>query len=218
MEPSELPPWRNPRKHPRVNLVTQVESLAEGRISLGRVENISVGGMLVLTRDTFEAGSEVVVRFNLPGGGHVEAAARVMHTKPGAQMGIQFLNLTEEDRRAIAGFVQEVKPYNRRSVRLVRRISLFLRWQDSEGNQREEVVETCLWSRNGGALLAEASLKPGTDITLAWPEKGKEARARVVYRRLGGEEGLAELGFEFLEAGNFWGIEFPPDPKLWEPM
>lgn len=217
MEPSAPPPWRNPRKHPRVNLVTQVESRAEGRISLGRVENISVGGMLVLTRETFEAGSEVVVRFNLPDGGHVEAAARVMHTKPGAQMGIQFLNLTEEDRRAIAGFVHQVKPYNRRSVRLVRRISLFLRWQDSEGNQREEVVETRLWSRYGGMVLAEIPLKPGTDVVLAWPD-GKEARARVVYRRQGGEEGLAEVSFEFLEAGNFWGIEFPADPKLWEPM
>lgn len=217
MEPSAPPPWRNPRKHPRVNLVTQVESLAEGRISLGRVENISVGGMLVLTRETFEAGSEVVVRFNLPDGGHVEAAARVMHTKPGAQMGIQFLNLTEEDRRAIAGFVQEVKPYNRRSVRLVRRISLFLRWQDSEGNQREEVVETRLWSRYGGMVLAEIPLKPGTDVVLAWPD-GKEARARVVFRSQGGPDGLAEISFEFLDAGNFWGIEFPPDPKLWEPM
>jgi hypothetical protein len=217
MEPSAPPPWRNPRKHPRVTLVTQVESRARGQTCLGRVENISVGGMLVLTRDTFEAGSEVVVRFNLPGGGHVEATARVMHTKPGAQMGLQFLGLKEEERRAIAGYVQEVKPYTRRSVRLARRVSLFLRWKDSEGNEREEVVETRLWSRYGGMVLAEVSLKPGTDIVLVWPD-GKEARARVVYRGLGGEGGLAELGFEFLEAGNFWGIEFPPDPKLWEPM
>jgi len=217
MEPSAPPPWRNPRKHPRVTLVTQVESHARGQTCLGRVENISVGGMLVLTRDTFEAGSEVVVRFNLPTGGHVEAAARVMHTKPGEQMGVEFIDLKEEERRAIAGFVQEVKPYSRRSVRLVRRMSLFLRWQDSEGNQREDVVETRLWSRYGGMLLAEIPLKPGTDVVLAWPD-GKEARARIVYRGLGGEEGLAELGFEFLEAGNFWGIEFPPDPKLWEPM
>jgi len=217
MEPS-APPWRNPRRHPRVTLVTQVESRARGQTCLGRVENISVGGMLVLTRDTFEAGSEVVVRFNLPGGGHVEAAARVMHTRPGAQMGVQFINLTEDDRRAIVGYVQEVKPYIRRSVRLARRTTLLLRWKDSEGNPREEVVETRLWSRHGGMLLAETPLKPGTDITLAWPEKGKEGRARVVYRGLGGEEGLAEVGFEFLEAGNFWGIEFPADPKLWEPM
>jgi len=217
MEPSELPPRRNPRKHPRVKLVTQVESRALQHISLGRVENISVGGMLVLTRDTFEAGSEVVVRFNLPGGAHVEAVARVMHTKPGEKMGVQIVDLPDEARRAIAAFVQEVKPYSRRSVRLVRRISLFLRWQDSEGSQREESVETRLWSRYGGTLLAETPLKPGTDIVLVWPD-GKEARARIVYRRLGGEEGLAELGFEFLEAGNFWGIEFPPDPKLWEPM
>ena len=217
MEPSAPPPWRNPRKHPRVTLVTQVESRAGGQVCLGRVENISVGGMLVLTRDTFKAGSEVVVRFNLSGGAHVEAAARVMHTKPGEQMGIQFVDLPDEARRAIAAYVQEVKPYNRRSVRLVRRISLFLHWQDSEGNQREDVVETRLWSRYGGMLLAEIPLKPGTDVVLAWPD-GKEVRARIVYRRLGGEEGLAELGFEFLEPGNFWGIEFPPDPKLWEPM
>src|SRR3990167_7024185 len=161
MEPSAPPPWRSPRKRPRVTLVTQVESRAGGQVCLGRVENISVGGMLVLTRDTFKAGSEVVVRFNLSGGAHVEAAARVMHTKPGEQMGIQFVDLPDEARRAIAAYVQEVKPYNRpppayageptphtrRGVRLVPRFSLFLRGQAPEGTRREEVVETRLWSR-----------------------------------------------------------------------
>lgn len=218
MESSEPLPWRTPRKHPRVTLVTQAESHALHRISLGRCDNISVGGMLILTRDTFEAGSEVVVRFNLPGGAHVEATARVMHTKPGVQMGVQFVDLKEENRRAIAGFVQEVKPYTRRSARLARRATLILRWKDLDGNAREEVAETRLWSRYGGMVLAETPLKPGTDIVLAWPEKGKETRARVVYRRLGGEKELVEVGFEFLEAGNFWEVEFPPDPKLWEPM
>lgn len=218
MEPSSPLPWRTPRKHPRVTLVTQVESQVSGRTSLGRVENISVGGMLILSRDTFEPGSEVVVRFNLPGGQHVDARARVAHAKPSAQMGIQFLQISEESRRAIADFVQEVKPYTRRSVRLVRRTALVLRWKDFDGTAHEEAAETSLWSRYGGMLLARTPLKPGTDILIQWPEKQKEALARVVYRRLGGAGNLAEVGFELLEARNFWEIEFPADPKLWEPM
>ena len=46
---------RIPRKHPRVRLLTQVESQTSGASSLGRTENISQGGLLVHTRETFDA-------------------------------------------------------------------------------------------------------------------------------------------------------------------
>jgi len=218
MDSSAPLPWRNPRKHPRVRLVTQVESHTSHQVSLGRVENVSIGGMLILSRETFERGTEVTVRFNLPDGKHVEAQARIAHTKPGEQMGVQFVDISDEARRSIAGFVQEVKPYTRRSVRLARRVSLVVYWKDFDGEEHIEAVETRMLSQHGGMLLAHTPFKPGTDILIQYPEKNKEARARVVHRTLGATGDLAQVGFEFREAGNFWEVEFPPDPNLWEPI
>ena len=93
---------RVPRRHPRVRLVTQVEAT-----SLGRTENISESGMLVVTRDTFEPGTEVRFRFSLPGGRSIEGFGKVVHSKSKAQMGIEFAELTESDRHAIAEFVRQ---------------------------------------------------------------------------------------------------------------
>lgn len=96
-----------PRKHPRVRLVTQVESRASRAVSLGRTDNISVGGALVLSRDTFDRETAVIIRFTLPGGRPVEAQGRVAHAVRGVNMGIQFTQLNEADEKAIKEFVQE---------------------------------------------------------------------------------------------------------------
>ena len=94
------------RKRPKVSLLAQVESRAAKDFSLGRVQNISNGGMLVKTPDTYDHRSEVTVRFNLPPNYHIECQGMVMHFQPRVHMGIQFLQLKEEHREAIAEFVQ----------------------------------------------------------------------------------------------------------------
>ncbi|MFQ5817801.1 MAG: PilZ domain-containing protein [Terriglobia bacterium] len=99
--------WQIPRKHPRVRLVTQVESRASGATSVGRTENISAGGMLVLTRDTFDPSTEVIVRFNLPPRHSIEAQGVVVHARPAASMGIHFAQLKHDDVKAIEEFVRQ---------------------------------------------------------------------------------------------------------------
>ena len=99
--------WRNPRKHPRARLLTQVESQTSGATSIGRTENISQGGLLVYTRETFDASTSVIVRFNLSPGRLIEAQGKVVHVQVGVQMGIQFSQVTDEDRKAITEFVRE---------------------------------------------------------------------------------------------------------------
>ena len=93
---------RIPRKHPRVRLVTQVEAT-----SLGRTENVSVGGVLVVTRETFEANTHVIVRFVLPPDWSIEAPGVVTHSLPQVSMGIKFLKLKDDDRKAIEEFVRQ---------------------------------------------------------------------------------------------------------------
>jgi 6-pyruvoyl-tetrahydropterin synthase len=212
-----LPPWRSPRKHPRVSLVTEVESRATGVKHVGRSGNISVGGVLILGRDTFDPNTEVVVRFRLPTGYPIETGGVVAHRKTGAQMGIKFLRLDEHNRQAIREFVQEVKPYSRRGHRVARRLRLMLRWRDLQGNSHEEQAETLSLSRYGGLLVTKVRLKAGENVFLWWPERQRGAHARIVFRRLGAQGNLAELGFEFLNVENFWGIDFPTDTALREP-
>ncbi len=96
---------RIPRRHPRVRLVTQVESRASGQSSIGRTENISEGGVLVLSRDTFEPETDVIVRFNLAPNQAVQAQGTVVHATPGVSMGIQFVQIRPEDVAAIRDFV-----------------------------------------------------------------------------------------------------------------
>ncbi len=110
MGPQATPPpekRRIPRKHPRVRLLTQVESQTSGASSLGRTENISQGGLLVYTRETFDASTKVIVRFNLSPGHLIEAPGVVMHSLPQVSMGIKFLQLKDDDRKAIEEFVRQ---------------------------------------------------------------------------------------------------------------
>lgn len=216
MEVSFPSTQRPPRRHLRVKLVTQVESQLAGHVSLGRMENISIGGALVLSPETFPVGSQVVVRFNLPGAHSIEVPCRVAREVPGAQMGLQFEALKPDDRKLITQFVDEVKPYRRRSARLPRRVLVEIRWRDLEGGDHQEPAETRLLSLHGGMVLIFTGLKPGTDIVVSRPEKQRETRARVVFRALGGPGGRAEVAFEFLEPGNFWEVHFPDDEARWD--
>ena len=97
-----------PRQDSRVNLVTQVESRSSGATSLGHTKNISAGGLLVESRDTFESQTNVIVRFNLPSGRAVQADGVVVHSESGVHMGIRFMQLKDDDRDIIEDFVQQI--------------------------------------------------------------------------------------------------------------
>jgi hypothetical protein len=89
-------------------LVTQVESRSSGATSLGHTKNISTGGLLVESRDTFESQTNVIVRFNLPSGRAVQADGVVVRSKSGVHMGIRFMQLKDDDRNIIEDFVQQI--------------------------------------------------------------------------------------------------------------
>jgi len=89
----------------------QVEFKATGDYTLGHSQDISEGGLVVVTPETVESQSEIVVRFNLPPytpGVFVESQGVVTHVQPGKSMGIQFLQLTDAQRKAITKFVRQV--------------------------------------------------------------------------------------------------------------
>ena len=102
-------PAEDRRKSQRVGLLTQVESRTATDSSLGRAVSISVGGLLVQTSDTFDAKTEVTIRFNLPPfppGRSIECQGVIVRVQPGVHMGIEFLQMKDEHRKAIAEFVK----------------------------------------------------------------------------------------------------------------
>lgn len=213
---SASPSQRIGRKYPRIPLVARVESLAGGKALSGRAVDLSLGGILVNAHDTLDLNAEVQVRFDLPGGRRLAVRGAVVHSTPGVRMGIKFLTLSTDDLKAIAEYTERVKPYKRRSARLSRHFQVVLRWQDWDGNWREEPADTVLVTQHGGMATTAAKLKPGQDAIVRWPEANREAEARVVFRQLCSPESLSELGFEFLGSENFWGIEFPVCSPLWD--
>lgn len=208
--------WQTPRRYPRLPLTAHVESLASGRSTTGRTGDIGMGGILVLSSETLGPGTEVRVSFELPGGHRVDAPGEVVHASPCGRMGIRFLMLRDSDWDAIADYIEQIRPYKRRSARLPRHLLVSLRWRDREGNWQEEPAETVLISKHGAMIVTPARLKPGEDATVFWPEAGREAEARIVFREIRGAGQLPELAFEFVSDQGFWGIEFPSDTPLWE--
>jgi len=51
------------------------------------------------------------------------------------------------------------------------------------------------------------------EILIWWPEGKRGITARVVHRRASGTAGLLEIGFEFLQDINFWGLDFPEEER-----
>jgi len=99
------------RASQRATLLVQVEFKTTRDYTLGHSQDISEGGLLVVTPETVESRSEVVIRFNLPPytpGVFIESLGVVAHVLWGECMGIQFLQLTDAQRKAIATFVQQV--------------------------------------------------------------------------------------------------------------
>jgi hypothetical protein len=99
----------NRRQALRARLVTQIESRGPGGSSIGHTEDVSETGLLVLTRETFEPQTEVTIRFNLPPvppGRPLECQGVVVRSEPGAHMAVQFTNLGDEDRKALADYVR----------------------------------------------------------------------------------------------------------------
>lgn len=100
---------------------------------------------------------------------------------------------------------------NRRSGRITRRLHIVLHWRDPQGESQETPAETLVLSRHGCRVACPVRLKLRDEVVVRWPEGHRESLAQVVFRVLDATNDFVELGFEFLDTDNFWGIEFPPD-------
>lgn len=107
------------RTKPRIELEVDIGMNTDNNFYTGLSENISEGGIFVATHFPLPIGTEVILNFSLPPTGHfVMAKGRVKWIReyntlneeqiPG--MGIQFIELKEEDKKAIEEFIKLRSP------------------------------------------------------------------------------------------------------------
>ena len=102
------------RRFERAPITAQVEyELTNSSSGPSRVRrnmaNISLGGMFITTDEPIRAGTRMVVRFELPNHHRVIAVSRVCYTRKGVGLGVEFLNLDDEDREEIETFIATLK-------------------------------------------------------------------------------------------------------------
>jgi hypothetical protein len=204
--------WHIARKFPRVPITTSVEIHArntQGTPIIGNIENLSLGGLLATCHEHFDHSTELVMQFQLPNGRAIRAFGRVAYAVQGRKYGIQFTDLDPAGRLELELFTQKMLGYNRRSGRIPYRVHVRLRPSQEPGG--EEPAMTVLASRNGGLLVCRTPYEKGREFYLLWPERETIAKARVVFQQVWQQDQLVELGFEFVDAENFWELDFPTE-------
>lgn len=97
------------RRDPRVSLNTEIWLGHDGIFtrSPGELQDLSEGGALVAVSQRFPVGSMLNLRFRLPSSVYISGTVAVRNHRPGTGMGVQFVDLTDDDRRRIRQFVDQ---------------------------------------------------------------------------------------------------------------
>jgi c-di-GMP-binding flagellar brake protein YcgR len=96
------------RQYRRIKLVIQVHCEALGCNEIRVTRDVSVGGMFFNMQFPLPLGSELSLTFRIhPREPAVTCRAKVMFSRVGLGMGIQFLDLSEDARQTLQKFVEE---------------------------------------------------------------------------------------------------------------
>ena len=109
-EPQLIQPEVERRQYRRVKLVAQVQCAALGRNEILVTRDISVGGMFINAKFPVPVDSELSLTFRLnPTDPPIACHGKVMFSRVGMGMGIQFLDLGAETEAALQKFVDAVE-------------------------------------------------------------------------------------------------------------
>jgi hypothetical protein len=105
----------------------------------------------------------------------------------------------------------DLSQYLRRSPRKAAWIPIRVRCEKL-GRRWEEDTETQMVSRYGAMVQLRNGVAADEILTVEWPAKSKQARARVAWSE-GKTEGPSAVGFEFLDTDNFWEMDWTLPPS-----
>lgn len=107
--------------------------------------------------------------------------------------------------------VSTERALRRRSLRIVRRIPLYVSPSDAPATAEWEPVETLVISLHGGMIRSRQQFAIGSTLDIRMQGSQRSTRGRVVWTAAG-TGGLAfDVGFEILDPPGFWEINFPED-------
>ncbi len=97
------------RSAKRISFRSEVECTGSGDSSPlnPRISDLSVTGAFIDSLAEVPAGSRLNLKFPLPTGMLVSVNAEVVHSMPNFGMGVRFLDLADEQRRAIETLIEE---------------------------------------------------------------------------------------------------------------
>ena len=113
--------WNERRKSDRVDLLVRVTYQSVDELFSEFARNINEGGVFIETDSPMDVGSTVALEFNLPGSEEaVQTIGRVVRVSMGdggstPGMGIEFDELTEDDRQRINALVRGLRARTRSS-------------------------------------------------------------------------------------------------------
>ena len=105
------------RRHPRTELHTEIWLGQDGIFTRTPeiLRDLSEGGAFVETSQRFSTGSVLHLRFKLPGAGSlISCTVRVRHVRSADGLGLEFLDLSPEDRNRVGVFVENRMPQSSR--------------------------------------------------------------------------------------------------------
>ncbi|MFQ5778358.1 MAG: PilZ domain-containing protein [Terriglobia bacterium] len=178
-------------------------------------QNLSKYGALVFSFSQLPPGH--LVRLTTTGA-RKAATARVLSCREAKRPGRMEIALEFVGEEDFWGIPFPVEPSTRpavdrrRSQRLPRWLGVVLSWEDELGRKRQELGDTLNVSRHGAALSSVVELPICQQLRLRAPQIQREAEAHVVWVRPGAIAGRTDMGIEFLQEADFWGIAFPPPP------
>jgi c-di-GMP-binding flagellar brake protein YcgR len=97
------------RKFPRAPLAVQVQH--SGGVVIGFSRDISLGGMFIETAEKLDASSSVGLRFHVDDSGQIViATAEIRYVVQKLGMGVEFSEISPEDRDRIKSYVEKENP------------------------------------------------------------------------------------------------------------
>ncbi len=118
-------------------------------------------------------------------------------------------DLDDEERRQLVGLIlgaAELGCHVRRSPRKAASITIRLH-SDKPARPWEEETETRLISRCGALVTCQHPVEIDQRLRVVRMDNGHEARARVAWHQRKRRSG-PEVGIEFVECDNFWGLDW----------
>lgn len=213
---TSLDPGLEQRRHTRVDLFQEIvceDAVVEARSG---VADISVGGMFVdMPHAWFASGGRITTRVALrPGEPPLVVDADVHYVQDGIGMGIRFVDLRDEDRDRIAGFVEESMRRKglgaplRKSARVFVEVPVRVRGAGASGAVFEEHTSIVTLSKHGACLVCGQVRDVGTKLLIE-TARGLAFKSNVVWVGNEASRSAGQVGVQCRGLAQSLGFQFP---------